>query len=110
MTVLAGVLFLFARDKFPFDQRQWRIWLNFSLASIAALILLLISPSSTAVDRMALYLFPLQLAILPQIPYVYARKGLGTVLVVLYSAAIQFVWLNFAQYAKWFVPYHLYPF
>jgi hypothetical protein len=110
MTVLAAMLFLLANKRFDFDQRQWRIWLNFSLAAIAALIFLMFSPSSTAVDRMALYLIPLQLAILPQVPYVYARKGLGTVLVVLYSAAIQFVWLNFAQYAKWFVPYHFYPF
>jgi len=110
MTVLAAVLFLLANKRFGFDQRQWRIWLNFSLASIAALLFLVYSPSSTAVDRMALYLIPLQLAILPQVPYVYARKGLGTVAVVLYSAAIQFVWLNFAQYAKWFVPYHFYPF
>jgi hypothetical protein len=110
MTVLAGVLFLLANKRFGFEQRQWRIWFNFSMAAIAALIFLVISPSSTAVDRMALYLFPLQLAILPQVPYVYARKGLGTTAVILYSAAIQFVWLNFAQYAKWFVPYHLYPF
>jgi hypothetical protein len=110
MTVLAGLLFLLANKRFGFDQRQWRIWFNFSIAAMAALILLLISPSSTAVDRMALYLFPLQLAILPQVPYVYARKGLGTIAVVLYAAAIQFVWLNFAVYAMWFVPYRFYPF
>jgi hypothetical protein len=110
MTVFAGILFLLANKRFGFDQRQWRIWLNFSIAAIAALIFLIISPSSTAVDRMALYLLPLQLAILPQIPYVYARRGLGTVAVVLYSAAIQFVWLNYAVYAAWFVPYQFYPF
>jgi hypothetical protein len=110
MTVFAGVLFLFANKRFGFEQRQWRIWLNFSLASIAALVLLLVSPSSTAVDRMALYLFPLQLAIMPQVPYVYARKGLGTIAVGLYAAAIQFVWLNYAVYASWFVPYRFYPF
>jgi hypothetical protein len=110
MTVLAAGLFLLGYKRFALDERQRRIWLNFSLASIAALLFLIYSPSSTAVDRMALYLVPLQLAILPQVPYVYARRGLGTMIVILYSATIEFVWLNFATYAKWFVPYHFYPF
>jgi hypothetical protein len=105
MMVLAAVLFLAIYRKFPFPEHEKRIWLNFSVASIAALVVLIISPSSTAVDRTALYLMPLQLAVLPQIPGVYAQRGLGTTAVVAYSAMIQFVWLNFGENAKSFVPY-----
>jgi hypothetical protein len=110
MLVLAAVLYLAAYKRFDFDERQRRIWLNFSIASLAALLLLFVSPSSTAVDRTALYLIPLQLAVLPHVPYVYTRQSFGTLLVILYSATVQFVWLNFGVFAMWFVPYRVYPF
>jgi hypothetical protein len=107
MLVVPAVLFLAAPTKFAFSERVKRIWLNFSFASLLALVVLFILPSSTVVDRLALYLIPLQLAVLPQVPYVYVHERLGALAIVAYSAAIEFVWFNFGFYSSWF-EYHWY--
>ena len=109
MEVLAASIFLIRRKDFGFPNAEDRMWFNFALASFAALLFLAISPSSTAVDRLSLYLMPLQLVILSRLPLVYAQRYFGTLLVVTYCFAIQFVWLNFAAHAKYWIPYQFYP-
>ena len=61
------------------------------------------------VDRLSLYLIPLQLAVLPRVAYLFKARKLGRLLVMLYSAAVLFVWLNFAVHAEYWVPYQFYP-
>lgn len=45
----------------------------------------------------------LQLAVLSRLPLLFGPR-LGTVIVLLYSLAIEFVWLNFATHARLWVP------
>ncbi len=109
MLVLAAVLFLARRKDFGFPKSEDRLWYYFSIGSLAALVMLLISPSSTAVDRVSIYLMPLQLVVLARLPFVYTGRSFGTVLVVGFSLAVQFVWLNFAAHADHWLPYQIYP-
>lgn len=109
MSVLAGGIYMLRRKEFGFPRHEDRIWYFFSLASFAALLALIISPSSTAIDRLSLYLMPLQVVVLSRLPFVYASRRLGTALVALYCFAVQFVWLNFAAHAQYWVPYQFYP-
>ena len=109
MALIAAALFLLRRKRFEFPPFEDRIWLYFSLASVAALGFLLVSPSSTAVDRLSLYLMPLQLVILSRIPFIYTSRNLGVALVAAYCFAVQFVWLNFAVHARYWLPYQAYP-
>jgi hypothetical protein len=109
MAVLAAGLFLVRRKGFGFPPSEDRIWFYFSLAALAALVALAVTPSSTAVDRLSLYLMPLQLVILSRVPFVYTGRYLGTALVAAYCFAVQFVWLNFATHAKYWLPYQIYP-
>jgi hypothetical protein len=67
-------------------------------------------PSSTAVDRVSLYLMPLQLAVLVRAALLGRSRLPGTVAVLAFSFAVQFVWLNFADNARYWVPYRIYPF
>jgi hypothetical protein len=67
-------------------------------------------PSTAALDRIALYLIPLQLAVLSRPKSIFPNEGIGTFLVILYCAAIQFTWLNYAHHARFWVPYHLWHF
>lgn len=109
LSVLPAVLFLLARKRFGFDPIQQRFWLLNSLAALALMIALFLVPSSTAVDRMALYVIPLQLAVLSRVPLAFPGKG-NTMVVVGYSLLILLVWLNFATHAQYWLPYKLYPF
>lgn len=108
MSIVPATLFLFLQRRLGFSDRERRIWFFHSLTAFGLLVLLLVLPSSTAVDRLALYIMPLQMAVLPRVPNVTGSRQ-GTILVVLYSVAIQFVWLNFATHSKYWVPYKVYP-
>jgi|GEM_PF-5594608 len=66
-------------------------------------------PSSTVVDRLALYILPLQLGILSRLPGTVIGPALGWGVVVVYSFLVQFVWLNYAAHANYWVPYQFYP-
>ena len=109
MGLLAASLFLVRRNEFGFRIEEDRMWYYFSLALFAALAALLLTPSSTAVDRLSLYLMPLQIVIVSRLPFVYASRYLAVGLIVAYCFAVQFVWLNFAVHAEHWLPYQVYP-
>jgi hypothetical protein len=108
MNLVPATLFLFLQRRLGFADRERRIWFYHSLAAFGMLALLLMLRSSTAVDRLALYIMPLQMAVLARVPNVVGARQ-GTIMVVVYSLAVQFVWLNFATHSKYWLPYKVYP-
>lgn len=111
MNAIPALAFLLFRKRLVSDPHERGLWTWLALLAIVFVVLLAVSPSSTAVDRVALYLIPLQLFVLSRLPDVMLRdQALASVfLVVLCSALIQFVWLNFAVHAEYWVPYRFYP-
>jgi len=113
MNALPAGIMLWKRDRFSLDKPQNRLWLWLALIALALLALYFISPSSTAVDRMGLYLLPLQLKVFSHLPEVFGRRNGNNqtwVLAVLgYYAAVEFVWLNYAVHAFAWLPYRWYP-
>jgi hypothetical protein len=109
MSLGPAALFFLRRRQLGFEEREQRVWRNLSVAAFAIVAVLLLSPSSAAVDRLALYVIPLQLAVLSRPRSLFTSKGFGTFLVVLYSAAVEFAWLNYAHHARYWVPYHFWP-
>jgi hypothetical protein len=109
MNDLAAVIFLLFERRFEISDRQKRLWRVLSIASLAIAGLLLIIPSSTAVDRFILYLFPLQFVVMSHLPKVLTadRKAAGqlTLAVIAYAAAIQGVFLFFGVFADRYLPY-----
>lgn len=109
MSFTAALLFFLYQRRLGMGEMERLIWRNFALASAAALVLLAITPSSTAIDRIALYLLPLQIVVLARIPGNVVSVALGRALVALYAGAVLFVWLNFAVHSREWLPYQLYP-
>lgn len=107
--VPAALLLMFPR-KLGFTPDELRVWQAFSLAAIVMLVLLIVSPSSTAVDRMALYIMPLQIAVMSRAPLLFGGRRGGKLAIIAYALAIQFIWLNFAAHAEYWLPYQFYPF
>ncbi|GAA4038994.1 EpsG family protein [Sphingomonas rosea] len=105
MCVVPGLLFLFLRKRFGFHPLEEKLWRNFSIAAILAAVALATTPSSTAVDRIALYLLPMQMVILPRLAGYVLETGTGRALVASYSAAVLFVWLNFGTFSRAWIPY-----
>lgn len=113
MNAVPAALFLWFRQRFAMSEADRSFWTWMALGALAFIGLLVVSPSSTAVDRVALYWIPLQLFVLSRLPDAMAQEpGLNLVwtrLVVAYSAAVLFVWLFFASHAHAWLPYQFYP-
>lgn len=109
MNMIAAAMLWSFRGRLGFLERERKLWNNYSFASAAALVMLAIGPSSTAVDRISLYLMPLQIAVLTRFALVGRNRIAGTAGVLAYVFTVQFVWLNFAQFSRLWVPYQFFP-
>ena len=94
MSVLPAALFLLRSRRLGFSERERRVWRNLSFAALGFLVLLVTVRSSAAVDRLALYTIPLQVAVLSRPRSVFTSEGFGTFLVIAYAATVQFTWLS----------------
>jgi hypothetical protein len=105
MSVLPAIIFFLYRNRLGFMPYEAKLWRNFSLVSLIAVLALALTPSSTAVDRIALYLLPLQLVVLARIPGTLMKTTAGTLTVTAYSGIVLFTWLNYAVHASSWLPY-----
>ena len=110
MSLIPAILFLLSPRAFGFNDIELKLWRNYSFAALGFLLLLMVLPSSTAVDRMALYVAPLQIAVLSRVPNATVGNRLGTGMIIIYSLLVQFVWLNYAEHSNDWDPYRLFPF
>jgi hypothetical protein len=113
MNAVPAFLFLIFRNRFQLKKEQQSFWTWMALSALLLVIALQVSPSSTAVDRVALYWIPLQLFVLSRLPNVIgSRVGKNALLVnviVLYSALVLFVWLIYGVHSIYWLPYQFYP-
>lgn len=112
MNLPPALLFLFFRARFNLSPEQGQLWRNFAWAAIFSLVLLMVIASSTAIDRLALNLIPLQMFVLSRLPEVFPDKGRAnaqlTLAIIAYSATIQLVWFTSAVNAGEWLPYTMY--
>ena len=109
LTMLAAAVFIAAGRRLGFAPAEYKLWRNFALVTFGLAVALAVSPSSTAVDRLALYVIPLQLAVLGRAPMLFFDWRMGRAAVVIFSATVLFVWLTFATHAQYWLPYRFYP-
>ncbi len=108
LCLLPALVFLSHLRRFRLPADTQRIWTLMSLLAVAAAIGLFTVASSTAVDRLALYLIPLQIFVGSRIPD--ARIfGIAPVswnqLLIAFSFAVLIVWLLFAGNSQYWLPY-----
>jgi hypothetical protein len=113
MNAVPAAVFLVFRKRFDLTDEQRNFWTWMSFGGLAFIGLLAVSPSSTAVDRLALYWIPLQLYVWSRWPAAMARTHKAQLPwvagVFLYSLAVQFVWLFYADHRNGWIPYQFYP-
>jgi hypothetical protein len=113
MNVLPAVFLLVFRKRFHWERPERNLWTTVALLALGSVLWLALSPSSTAVDRVALYLIPLQLYVFSRIPDLMTndgrRKRVWLITVLAYYCAVQFVWLVFAVNSRFWLPYRFFP-
>ena len=126
MNALPACILLRWRSRFLFSEFETSLWWWLAVVSLGMLGLFLVYPTaSTAFDRMALYMLPLQLVVFARLPFIFGAKHqkargsttrltagknvqLLTAGTLLYYGLVQFVWLNFANNSHAWVPYQFY--
>lgn len=115
MNLLPASIFLFEYYAGQnFFKNSSKVYLALSWLVILSFLLLL-TGSTTVVDRLALYLIPIQLYVLGNLPYLFLSQGREIfyrwlLLVIAYSFAVLWVWLQFADHSFAWLPYRMYPF
>jgi len=136
MNAVPASIILIWGSRFSFAESEASLWRWIAIISLLLLGLFLMMPSaSTALDRMALYMLPLQLVVFSRLPFVLgaksrinqrahsaalpgssikrltARKDAQILMfaVLLYYGLVQFIWLNFAANAYAWQRYRFYP-
>lgn len=108
MNAAPAVLFLVLQRYLQLNEDERRLWWWLSVLAIACIPLVVIS--STATDRVALYLIPLQIFVFARLPLICLDSRWSTLIalsVVTYYAAVLLVWLIFAAHAHAWLPYQL---
>lgn len=113
MNFIPGVLFLLARNRYRVTEHERVLWRNISFLAVASFLLLSVAPSSTALDRAAFYVIPLQIFVLSRIPYVFGTtprlRFLLKLVVIVFSAAVLLVFLLASNHGQYWLPYRFYP-
>jgi len=114
MNLFPSMILLVWGKKFTFSDAERRLWFLFAIISLALLGVFVASPASTAIDRIALYMLPLQLVVFAHAPDAIGEESETDVSVPLlgvlgFYGMVQFVWLNFADHAFAWLPYRFYP-
>ena len=113
MNAVPAAFFLFFRKRFQLEVSARRFWTLMSLLALGFVPLLVLLPSTTAVDRMALYWIPLQIFVWSRVPDMVSgkqrRRSVWIYGIIAYSGLVLLVWLFFAVHAFAWVPYQFYP-
>lgn len=112
MNAVPALLFLLNRKRFKLERAELALWTWISLIALLFVPIFVLSPSSTAVDRVALYFIPLQMYVFSRLPDAMWRGRHRLAVrggVALYYGLVMFVWLNFGTHAKYWLPYQFYP-
>lgn len=112
MNAVPAALFLRYHRKFGFTPAQTTLWRWFAWISLVLLAILFVTDASTAVDRVGLYMLPLQLVVFSRLPDVFGHRPrdvrIWVGIVVVYYAVVFFTWLNFATHSQHWLPYRFY--
>lgn len=110
MGLLPALLVLLRWRRFAASVRIRQVWLVIALANIAAMAGLAFVASSTAVDRVGLFLSVIQLAAFGEIRDLLGVSDrtafLSRLMLIGVAAAVQLVWLVYATNASSWVPYN----
>ncbi len=112
MNALPAAIFLGFRHHFAQTPDEVRLWTVFSVGAIGCIALLFILPSSTVVDRIAIYIVPLQIYVFSRLPLVFGaglRQSMFiTSVIIFYSLLALVAWFTLGTAAGNWLPYRNY--
>jgi len=109
MNAVPALILLCWRRRFRLAEGERALWRWFAFISLALVVVLFATTATTAVDRVALYMLPLQLVVFAHLPEALGGSARSRAMLALagvaYYGLVHLVWLNFATHAKYWLPY-----
>ena len=109
MLLIPSILILLWPHRFNFTQSELSLWKVCALISIGLFGLLFFTDASTAVDRIALYMLPIQLVVFSYLPEIFGQRGeirqWIIILIIIYFGLVLLVWSTFSDYSVFWKPY-----
>jgi len=109
MLLLPSILILLWPHRFSFTKPELSLWRVCAIISIGLFGLLFISDASTAVDRIALYLLPIQLVVFSYLPEIFGHKGeirqWIIISIIIYFGIVLLAWSMLSDYSVFWKPY-----
>ena len=106
MNAVPGIVYIIYYRKWGENFNLEKVWLIFSIASLVFIPLSFFA--STAIDRLSLYLIPLQIYVWSHFPLIIKNnilRGISVIVIIAAYALVLLVWLNYSRYASYWVPY-----
>lgn len=111
MNAVPASLFLYYGNRFIISDAERRFYGILSLLSLAMFAAFFVTNLTTALDRLALYIIPLQLVVFSRLPDALGRPGKRNqdivLCILLYYFLVLLIWLNFASHARFWLPYQM---
>lgn len=109
LNLAAAIIFVRFSSELPIVTEQKSVFRIFAVGICGLSVLLLVSPTSTIVDRMGLFFLPFQIAVFSCLPHFFKNRGLSTsittALLVIFAWCQLTIWLHFSPFASSWVPY-----
>lgn len=113
MNLLPAILYLARPTAFKPRPQDHALWRNLSILALLCVPALFLVPSSTALDRLSLYIIPLQLYVLGRLPHALSKTREEyypfVMRVIAYLALVMFVFFAFSLHGQYWVPYQVFP-
>lgn len=109
MNVAPSLLLLISGDRLYRSIEEKVVWRTFALLALIVAAALSVVSSSVIVDRLGMYLIPIQFFVLGRIQFIFSQDARPSTfwgsMVIIYSGVVLFVWLNYGHFSGGWVPY-----
>lgn len=105
--IIASILCIFFRNNLTNNKEEKKLYLYMSILVIA--LTPFVFQYSSAVDRILIYLYPLQLFIFSRVHHIfndYHHRIFYNIIIIIMSFSLFFFWAYFAKFSKHWIPYN----
>lgn len=108
MCLIPATIFLGCKKRFMLNSIEMRFWTLISFSTYICFLLLLSGGASTAVDRLALYLIPIQLFVFGNARVLVGyelNQNVLTIIISFYALIILIGWIQLGDHSHYWLPY-----
>ncbi len=108
LCLIPAGIFLTNKNKFNMTTQTRKLWTIISIGPFLCITGLILNVPSSLIDRIALYLIPLQIVVGSHLPDTGFFKLSGFTwrrIITIFSSAVLFIWLQFANNSLYWIPY-----